>query len=145
MLLKMLPDQVSNYWPHIRESIEQALPPVVNESPNKMGNILEQLLTGEMQCWVAFRREDANEVVGFLVTTVTSDACSKTKNLLIYSLCGLKLSRGSDWTEGLEALKKFAKLMQCSRIVAYSDNPLVLKVVEKLGGDTKYKFITFEL
>jgi hypothetical protein len=145
MLLKMLPEQVSNYWPHIRNSIEQALPPVVGESPNKMGNILEQLLTGEMQCWVAFRKDVENEVVGFIITTVISDPCSKTRNLLIYSLCGLKLSRGLDWIEGMEALRKFAKLMKCSRIVAYSDNQLILKVVEKLGGDTRYKFITFEL
>ena len=143
MLLKMLPGQISAYWDYVKYSIEQALPPVVGEGSDKMINILSTLMTGEMQCWVVFRREEGQvKVIGFVLTTVSSDYCSKTRNLLLYTICTFEKTHGQDWLEGLDALKKFAKKMNCSRITAFTKQENLMKLAEGVGGDASYHFIS---
>ena len=141
MLLKLLPEQVVNYWDMIEEGLEANLPPIVGEVPEKMSNILEALITDEMQCWVSVR-EDTKEVVALLLTTVVEDKMSKSRSLLLYLVWTFKQSRASDWIEGFQGAQKFAKLMKCHRVISYATEPQVLKIAEKFGADFQ-TFISF--
>uniref|UniRef100_A0A6M3JA18 N-acetyltransferase domain-containing protein n=1 Tax=viral metagenome TaxID=1070528 RepID=A0A6M3JA18_9ZZZZ len=140
MLLLLLPEQVSEHWDKIKLAVEKSLPPLVGEGPEKMNNILMSLLDGYLQCWLSFR-DDGREGVGFVITSILSDRCSDTNSLLLYCIYGFKKTKGSDWIEGYEALRKFAKSRGCYRIVAYTKEENLIRIAERFGGDT-YTFIS---
>jgi len=146
MLTKLMPDQISNFWDIIKYAIEESLPPIVGESPDKMNKILAALLCGKAQCWTSYdKTEGENKFEGIVVTRVTYDDVSDTKNLLIYCLYGYETVNKSNWLSGFKTLVKFAIGQGCSQIVGYSDVPLILKMVERLKGETKYTFVRLPL
>jgi len=145
MLLKLLPDQVAKYWHDVSLAIERSLPPVVGEHPDKMNRILERLLTGEMQCWAAYRKNEEIQFIGFVVTTVTTDYCSMTRNLLLYCICGFEKTNLQDWKEGYIALVKYGHAMQCNRIVAYTKQENLINLAKRMGGEVDYRFISVPL
>ena len=144
MLLKLMPEQVSEYWDGIKFAVEEALPPVVGETPEKMNNILMALLNGEMDCWVSYRKEESG-VVGFVITTITHDSCSDTTNLLLYVIYGMDQTKGVDWIEGYQALRKFALSKGCHRIIGYTTSDKVIKIAKKFGNDSVFSFISIPL
>jgi len=146
MLTKLLPDQVSAFWDVIKFAIEESLPPVVGEGPDKMNRILTTLLCGRAQCWASYNKVDeTRKFEGLVVTKIVLDEISNTKNLLIYCLYGYEEVNKKSWLEGLKTLVKFATAQDCSRIIGYSDVPLLLRLAERLGGETKYSFVSIPL
>jgi hypothetical protein len=147
MLVKMLPEQISQYWPIIKYAIEGSLPPIANESPEKMNNLLTALLSDQMQCWVSYREEgeEGKRVMeAILVTTIVGDYCSSIKSLMIYSLYGFSINEEA-WISGFETIRKWGKAQGCNRIIAYSDVPRVIEVAQQFGGEAKYTFISLPL
>jgi hypothetical protein len=135
---------VGNQWPRIKEAIEKSLPPIVGEGSDKLNRILEVLLTGEMQCWAAVRIDKVNPI-GFVLTTISADYCSGTKNLLVYCVYAYETTIADDWVEGLQGLSKYAKSVGCSSITGFSDNEKILNIIHKFGGNTEYRFIRLAL
>jgi len=146
MLTKLLPDQVSKFWDVISYAMEQSLPPTVGESPDKMNNILMAALSGKLDIWASYRKEEkANKFEGILATRFIYDDVTCMKNMLIYAIYGYdKVSRDS-WDSGLGTIVKYAASQKCSLIVAYSNEPRVIEVVNSLGGDTSFSFISFRV
>lgn len=141
-----MPDQISKFWEIIKYAIEESLPPIVGESPDKMNKILASLLIGKGQCWVSYDKEDKeNRFEGIVITKVLYDDISDTKNLLIYCLYGYEDVNKGSWLSGFKSLVKFAISQGCSQIIGYSDVPLILKVVERFKGETKYNFVRIPL
>ena len=60
MLVKFFPHQVAEHWEVLKVGIEESLPPTVGESRDKMNNILESILIGDLTCWVSY---DTDNVV----------------------------------------------------------------------------------
>ena len=142
MLVRLLESQISSHWEEIKYGIEAALPPVVNGSEDRMNNILESLLIGQLVCWVSMNDKTMD---GILTTEVLYDAASKTKSLLIYSVYAFTHTVPDTWISGVETLRKYALGEGCSRIVGYSNVEQVLNIVEKFGGDTSYRFLSIPL
>jgi len=145
MIIKLLPDQVMNYWPMIKGGIEASLPPVTGDSKEKMNNILIELLDGRLDCWIAFRKDIEVDVVAIIITSISYDSRGDTSSLLLYCVYALKQTEGQDWVEGYEALSKYARANNCSRMVAYSNDEKILKIVEKFGGDASYRFLSIPI
>ena len=146
MLTRLLPDQVSNLWSIIKYAVEESLPPIAGESPNKMNNILTALLCSKAQCWMSYTKSgEGNKFEGLVITEITHDDISDTKSLLIYCLYGFEEISKSSWTGGMKALVKFAASRGCSNITAYSEVPSIISLVERLGGEAKYRFIKIPL
>jgi hypothetical protein len=146
MLTKLMPDQISNFWDIIKYAIEESLPPIAGESPDKMNKILAALLIGKAQCWAIYdKTEKENRFEGIMITKVLYDDISDTKNLLIYCLYGYEKISKKNWFIGIKSLVKFATGQGCSQIIGYSDAPLILKMVERLKGETKYTFVRIPL
>ena len=146
MLTRLLPDQVSNLWSIIKYAVEESLPPIAGESPNKMNNILTALLCSKAQCWMSYvKSKEGNKFEGLVITEITHDDISDTKSLLIYCLYGFEKASRKSWTGGMKALVKFASSRGCSSITAYSEIPSIISLVERLGGETKYRFIKIPL
>lgn len=146
MLTRLLPDQVSKFWDIIRYAIEQSLPPIAGEDPDKMKKILMSLLSSKSQCWASYDvNEDKRTLEAIVITRIFYDDASDTKSLLIYCLYGYGHIRQSSFTNALKALVKFAKSESCERVIAYTNEPGVVNLVNRLGGDTSYTFISIPL
>ena len=150
MLVKLLPDQISRYWQVISHAIEVAAPPIVHCSPNRMNNILQALLEDRMQCWLITEpNEDKGiSILGLVVTTVTEDYCSGTKNLLVYALYSYsdRLIPKATWEDFYETLKKFGKSQGCCQIAGYTNNPAIIRIVRDiLKGNTEYRLVRLEI
>ena len=146
MLTRLLPDQISRFWSVIKYAIQESLPPIAGESPDKMNKILASLLAGRAECWASYvREEEVRRFEGIMITKILRDDISDTKNLLIYCLYGYDSVDNSNWFSGLKALVKYASSKNCHRIIAYTDIPYMIELANKLGGESRYTFITFPL
>ena len=145
MLIKFLPDQISKHWGEIKKAIEAALPPTAGESPDKMNNILEELLLDNMQCWVNVNNE-TGKINGIGTTQVIVDTGTKIRNLLIYTAYSLgEETTSKDWKEGYKTICKYANSKGCQRLIGYTSIEKVVKLAEWLGGESKFRFITIPL
>ena len=143
MLIKLTTDQIAELWDIIKYAIENSLPPIAGEGPDKINNIFESLLVGTHQCWMSYtmEEEEVKKLQSIVVTTVTHDSASDTKNLLIYTMFGYRFISDKEWADGFKVLAKYAKSEKCQRIVAYSSEPRVIKMAELVGGESKYTFL----
>lgn len=147
MLVRMSPDQVSNNWDLVKYTIQETVPPIHNESPEKLNSIFESLLIGSMQCWASIQKtsEEGTVIEGLVITTVIEDRFSRTKNLLVYVIYSFaNKSIISSWTEGLKTLMKYAKSRGCEAIVGYTKNKDLVKYVERIGANVQ-TFISIPL
>jgi len=148
MLVKLTADQIANMWDVLKFGIENSLPPIAGEGPDKINNIFEALLSGGYDCWISFQRDEEErklKLESMVVTTITLDNASKTKNFLIYTMYGFRPISDEEWRKGFLVLAKYAKAKNCNRVVAYSSEPRILDIVQKTGGDISYSFISYPL
>lgn len=142
MLVKLLPNQVADNWEFISHAIEGALPPFAPEAGDRMSKVLVALMSERMECWCSVNTEGVIDNV--VTTTVSMDDCSGMKNLVIYSVYGVgetSMNKRS-WLEAYKTLSDYARGRKCNRIVAYTDSPSIIKLVEKLGGEARYTFVS---
>jgi len=144
MLIKLLPEQIPQYWDEIKEGLLRTIPEGV---PDRSSKILNKLLLGSAQCWLSYHRNNSNdpEVDAVIITVIVEDQVHDTLNLDIYALWALSETQRSSWIEGIEALKKYAKKKGCNRIIGRSDVESVLRFVELAGGQAKYTLISFDV
>ena len=146
MLVRLLPEQITNFWEIIKESIELSLPPVVGDNADRMKNIMVSLLSGTMDCWASFTLEDGNtNINGIVVTTIIEDTNSGTKDLLIYSVYGITSITKDSWADGQVVLAKWGKENGCSRITGYTDVESIITAVKRLGGNAEQVYITLPI
>lgn len=146
MLNRLLPEQVSKFWDIIKYAIEQSLPPIVGEHPDKMNRILSGALSGKVEVWASYNKEgNKNKFEGIVLTKILYDDASDTKNLLIYCLYGYERIDRLSWIQGLSTLVKYAKSKNCLQIIAYTDVPYLIDIVKRLGGEAKYTFVSFNV
>jgi hypothetical protein len=146
MITKLLPDQISKFWPVVKYAVEQSLPPTVGDHPDKMNRVLSGMLSGKLDVWVSYRHEgEVTKFDGIIVTQILYDDASNTKSLLIYSIYAYESTLPTTWAEGFESLFKYAKSKGCYKCIAYSSVPYVVEQAKKFGADTSFTFISFPL
>jgi len=147
MLLKLLPEQIPTYWDEIKDGILKTIPVGVPDRANK---ILNKLLLGSAQCWISYHRggtETRDDVIidAVIITVIVEDQVHDTLNLDIYALWSVGVTRRSSWIEGIDALKKYARKKECTRIIGRSDVESVLEFVRLAGGEARYTLIAFDV
>lgn len=142
MLIMLYPDQVAAQWEDLYPSIEAALPPIVGDTIDRKGNLLKAILSGNAILWVIV---DTNTIYGLMLTTFHTDVPSGARNLLIYALYANMKIPDSVIESTYEVLKRFAKAELCSHIIAYTNNDRVLRMVEKIRGDSSTRLIVLEV
>lgn len=146
MITKMLPDQIAKFWPIVKYAIEQSLPPVVGDHPDRMNRILSAALADKVDVWAIYHYDEEKVVFeGVALTKVLYDDVSGTRNLLLYCLYGYNELSKESWNTGLKALATYAKEKKCSFITAYTEFEGIKAIASKLGADTKYTFISFDV
>lgn len=137
MLLQLLPRDITKHWEGISEAISKSLLPITSKSAERMTFILKSLIVGTMQCWVL--HEPRGEICAIITTEFTTDPGSRTKNLLIFSLFGVKEISSELWEQVHDVLRKFAKTNGCDNLLAFTDNLAVARMLQKYGwsSDTR--------
>lgn len=133
-LLRLLPEQVASRWGLISGIIKKSMPPTANGSADSINGIMDGILAGSMQCWAVV--EDTVPVA-LLVTTIAMDSGVGTKSLCIYSLTSISNIPVSErvWNDCLGDLKDYARKMSCDHISAYTNIPVVIRLLERRGAD----------
>lgn len=145
MLTKLLPDQISRFWPIIKYAIEESVPPIVGEHRDKMNRILSAALCGKLEVWASYKKSENNiKFEAILVTQFIYEEASNTKNLLLYCVYGYALMSKESWKEGFEAINKYAKANGCNEIIAYSANKQVIDIAKAFGADTSFTLISIK-
>ena len=146
MITQLLPDQISAFWDIIKYAIEQSVPPTEGDSPDKMNNILAELLSYKKQCWASYTvdgNERKFEAIG--LTQIIDDSTSDTKSLLMYCVYGFRNIPMKSWAEALKALSSFAKSKGCDRMLGYTDVPYMIEKTKEFGGEAKYTLVSFDV
>jgi hypothetical protein len=144
MLIKLLPEQISRFWPYIKYALEQSVPMDILRTHDKLSNILESLLFGGMQNWLCVDAEELT-VLGNLITTICNDESSKTKTLRLYSVYGYDDLPLTEWQEGFHTISEFALGQGCEMIDAFTTNEKIISLAKRFGGDTRFTYITLEI
>lgn len=138
---KLLPAQISEKWEEIRWGLLESVYPIEEPNSETMQDILFKLLSEQMQCWCALKKE--NGIYGFVITKI--EGINK-KELLIYLVyLNSKITTKEDYIEIDNSLVSFSKENGCRRIVSYSANPNAISLGEMLGYSSDYRFLIKEL
>ena len=144
LLVKLLVSQVVDNWDTIWYAIRTTEIQEANASDEKEieNVVLESIVKGELEVYYAIRR---GELIGILALKEDYEYITMTKNLLIFSLFGVRAITMENWILGITALRKIAKAKMCSNIVAQTSNKKIIEVTKALGGDASWTLIKLEV
>jgi hypothetical protein len=140
-----MPDQVARYWDFFKEGFKASLPPIAGDTEEHLNSVLEYVLAGGIVVWLSYTKKDTIQASGFICTQVIVDEVSKSKMLLLYAVYAPNGAPDNEWLEGIAALGEFGRSLGCEKIVAYTDNPAVIKRAEMVNGNTDWRFLSFEI
>lgn len=146
MIVRLLPEQISEQWPILRYALEQALPPFAGGGEDRSNRLLESLLIGTMDCWIVYHMEGERVAMeAAMFTTPTVDSNTGGVNLMIYALYGFQPIPPESWSSNLQRLCRWARAQGYDKLVAYTNSRSILEMTKRLGGNAEYTFITFDV
>ena len=145
MLLALLPQQVASHWDSVKRNIMQNAPINTCDGPVDYNRVLEMVLGGKMQLWAS--SPDGVAINGFCLTQILNNYPTGQRVLHLYAIFGRdgrRITR-DEWIDGYNTLRVFAESKGCSRITGYSNHPGLIRLAERLGLDTGWRFISVEV
>lgn len=143
MLRIILPDQVPNIWPVLKQSLMVALD---CNSDGLMSNALQALLSGRLVGWVYSKPHEGKTQIAALATTVLlTDTIMQSNTLMIYSIMGLERLDLADWQIMLDGIRQYAARLKAVRITAQVRNKKILPIITALGGQISATMIELEV
>lgn len=136
MLVKLLPNQISERWDLIKFAIQESTPEITEYG---IVVILENLLCDIMQCWLEVEERDGTiKLLGVVVTSVYTDSFFQQNVLricVLYTYTDLPMHI---WGASLESLRNYARGRECYKIEAYTDRAEFEALIKHLGGKFAY-------
>ncbi len=137
MLVKLLPNQIIKYWDLLKPGIGDALQQLDGNLPERLNEILGDLLIERMQCWVYVKDEN---IITALVTALMEGFAGDKNKLVVYAMYAFEEITDEDWIDGFATLSKFALSRDCEYVVGNTDRKGLAKTIERLGGEMGYSF-----
>lgn len=139
MLIRLLPEQVSNNWDKLAPLISVGLSAEVGFSRQGMANVLRSILAEDLVCWAY---EDSGHFIFLLLTQVKQDIITLDRQLLIWSLSSIRNITNSMLKRAFVTLSKYAKHNKCRSVIGYvNDDRLIRLYREEFNADTDYTFV----
>lgn len=138
MLIRLLPEQVNEAWDVIAPAVAETLPPTIAGSYTAIVNVLEAVLAERAVAWIYYK--DGRPAC-FILTTTHRDPIMHSVNLLIYSMFAFEDLSEDDWQHGLDRLKQYAKFIGAEKVIAFSDQPAVIRMLDRMGAETSFTLI----
>lgn len=130
-------------WEDLFPTIVSALPNVnVNDAFAKSA-MQQAIVKGILTCWLATGDDD--KVFAVMTTTVSLDFVTGGRNMLIYSITGLREISDEEYIDGIKTLKEHCLLSKCQQIIAYTKISKVAKIFKEMGGDAETVFLQMEV
>lgn len=149
MINKLTYDQVANLWDLIKEGIEKTVPyPIIGRHRYRESNILTSLLSGAMECWMLYEKDEENETIilySISLTTVYTDECTGNRALNLFAHLVYRDIPPNMWQEIFEAVKKYAKSRKCHSLVSATDRPELVHLASEFGIDTSFTLLYLPL
>jgi hypothetical protein len=136
MILRLLPNQITERWEAIRQAIIYTCPDDSKMTEGMLSNILISMMKGVMHCWLLCEGDD---IYGLIVTTFYHTPEGE-KSLCIYSIIGYKPIKDEMWDQLIRAAKQWAKANGCSRIIGYTDSKRILEIVSRYDCSVRKYF-----
>ena len=90
MISKLTCDQVAGLWPVIKDGLQSDLEfPILGRHKYRETNILESLLTGSMEAWTSYERDEEEGAIllyTISLTSVYTDPCTRNRTFYIFSI-----------------------------------------------------------
>ena len=146
MFNKLTLGQIAEWWPVLKEVILTAVSEgTAMADAKKSVEILEKLLTEELECWAFYSMEDDESVLRAIITTaIQTTQIGNVRQLLIYSATG-GISSAEFRAEAVPALKKYALSKRCKRIVTYTPEESAITFMKSIGADVDTRYIYLEV
>lgn len=135
-------EQVVEMWPVIKTALRLSAAPTADTNEQKLTNIYKTLLSGLATCFMTGNRRKPRTVI---VTTISVEAVSLTKNLLIYCAHGFEKERSEVYIDIISRLKDYADAKECDNIICYVWNDKMKDLLQKYGAECNYTLAVFPL
>ncbi len=130
MIVQLTPDQIAQHWDVLSTGFMSAIPPTAGRGERLKANLLENCMIGKMQVWATF--DESGNVIGAVLTTITSDPGTYVRNLFSYAVFSLGVS-DKEWEDGLAVLSSFAKANGCFALTGLTSHEAIFNRTEELG------------
>jgi hypothetical protein len=135
-------EQVAEMWPVIKTALKLSAAPTADTNEHKLTNIYRTLLSGLATCFMTGNKRRPRTVV---VVTMSIEAVSLTKNLLIYCAHGFEKEKSEEYERIVHTIKDFAKEQKCDNVICYVWNEKLKELFQKYGAECNYTLAVFPL
>lgn len=141
MLILITPEQISANWDFLKACIVDAGPMEIAGKEDRTNEVLNNLLIGDLQCWVEAKVIDKSfSINGIAITQILTNHIAGVRSLLIYSLFGFnQMINLDDWHRSILTLAQFARKNECQNIMAYTSNKNLIRMTERFHGDVSQR------
>ena len=143
MILRMMPESVSDHWDELKVHIAKSLPEG-ERSDETLNGILAGLLRNQIQMWLSYDSQDNNKVNAVALFTQIEDPFKGEKNLLVYTINRLtEMDHETTlrmYLEGIEGVRKLMKAGGYKQLVGYIDeeNDNLLRRAKQFGAKLRW-------
>jgi len=145
---KVALDDMSKYYTVIADAVMAGLGTAVHPSDihSLAARAMARIADGRLQCWALMADGAArSSFIGVITTQIFDEPVAGFRGLVIYSAYASQYISEAGWQHVYRVLYAWAKQNRCSRIVAYSDNPRVVRLCESFGANTSRREIVKEI
>jgi hypothetical protein len=142
MIHKIVASQIPQFWDTIKFAVLNADNVAEKDRQLYLNQLLAHLLCDKAQCFV---RSLNRELQALTITRIIKDEITGENSLIISSLFSFKVVPNSEWLSDIEAIRKFAKVNHCKKVVAVSNNPRVFEIANSIGFVERYRSFALEV
>lgn len=142
MLVRLSSEQLKEYWPMVERALRSSAVALSRMSEERINHVLNHLMRGRAVCWI---NEKAKNVTTVVITSITKEPLSQTRNLLIYAAHAFMKCSSDEYLEMAGDIGKYAKAEGCDHVLVYSSNDKLTKLLKENGGVENYTLVVFPL
>ena len=141
-LVNLAPSKITEIWDTLVPVIEETYATELEiVDGDVLHNIYMSILSGFMKAYL-FMHGDVPIV--FMLANVVREPWG-LNTFFIFALYSFKPVTLALWYELFQVLREYTKELSCVYISAKTPNKRLIKLVDSLGGDTEYRYITLEV
>jgi len=143
MFIKLLPQQIPQYWDAIKYAARNADRVSESDLPDYLNRLLYSLLSDKAQCF--FRIDASRELLAVIITRLIMDELTGVKSLAIQCIYSFKSVVDDEWLVNMNAIESFAINNNCKKVLGYSTNQRIFNLASQLGFSERFRCFVKEV
>lgn len=135
MLIQLQPEQVTAFWPAIKQMAIRTGRITENETTQtRVTNILSSILSAELQCWIIYEGELESRVFhAIALTSIHFDTISEERTCVIDQLYAMRPLSPEIAQNAADGIVAYARQNECTAVVAHTNNARAISLLESHG------------